>query len=86
MPNKIMSAGPYRNDLPRLMSQPKNWFVGHTPNWPKDDDERKTLVRITVKIECDGRGLSQKDAERICKGIERVATGRSKTRTVSAIV
>lgn len=80
-----MSAGPYRNDLHRLMSQPSSFFTGHTPNWPKDN-QRRTLVRISVEVRCDGRGLSREDADKICRRFERIAIGRSKTRTVSAIV
>jgi hypothetical protein len=57
----------------------------HTPNWP-DPKERYDRVKVSVIISCDGRGLSQSEAEEICRKLERVATGRSKTRTVSAIV
>lgn len=82
-----MSAGPYRNDLHRLMSQPESWFAGHTPNWPKGEDStRFNSITISVKITCDTRGLNRQEAAKLCKAIERLATGRSKQRTVSAIV
>lgn len=77
--------GPYRNDLHRLMSQPESWFTGHTPHWPEDGEPR-TSITISVKITCDGRGLSRAEADKLCQRIERLATGRSQTRTVSAII
>jgi hypothetical protein len=66
------------------MSQPESWFTGHTPNWPKDN-ERKTLVRISVKIE-DERGLTQEQSAKICAKIERMVRGQAKTRIVSAVI
>jgi len=75
----------YRNDLHRLMSQPESWFSGHTPNWPADDDDRKTLVRISVEIK-DERGLSREQAGKLCARVERLIKGQAKTRVVSAIV
>lgn len=79
-----MSKGPYRNDLHRLMSQPESWFTGHTPNWGKE--KRYTLIRISVQVKDEGRGLTREQAAKYCKRIEKMITGRSKLRTVSAIV
>lgn len=73
----------YRNDLHRLMSQPESWFIGHTPNWP-EDGERRDRIRITVTI-TDERGLSREQVAKLCKRFEKIATGRAKARTVSAI-
>jgi len=47
--------------------------------------ERYQVVRITVKISDPGRGLNQEDIDKVCRRLEKVALGRSKTRNVSAV-
>jgi len=80
-----MIAGPYRNDLHRLMSQPESWFTGHTPKWP--EGVKSSSIEITVKVNTgNGQPLTREQADKLCRRFERVATGLSLTRTVSAIV
>jgi hypothetical protein len=55
-----------------------------TPNWPEDGEPRDCIV-ITVKIVCDGRGMSRKQVARLCQRFERIAVAGSRSRTVSAI-
>lgn len=79
----------YRNDLHRLMSQPASFFHGHTPNWPKgQDSDRMDSITISLKItweyDASRPGLTRKQAEALCKRLERCARGRSTYRIASA--
>lgn len=72
------------------MSQPESWLLRtHTPNWPEgEDDTRFDTIVITVKIKCDTErsSLNRKDVDKICAKLEKAATGKSRLRTVSALL
>ncbi len=44
-----------------------------------------TAIRISIKITCDGRGMSRPEIDKLCRRLEKTAKGRSKTRKVSAV-
>lgn len=46
---------------------------------------RYQVVRISVKVSDTGRGLSQEQIDKLCHRIEKIAKGKSRTKTVTAI-
>ena len=54
-------------------------------NMKNESPERYQVVNINVKISTGGRGLSNKDIEKMCRKLEKTAKGRSQERDVSAV-
>ena len=50
---------------------------------PITEPGRRLLFSVTVETDGHARGMSETDWQRIAKRLERAATGRSKTRTVT---
>lgn len=51
----------------------------------KDYLDRFTLITIVVQTKIEGRGMTRKEIDKMCRKLEKTAKGRSSRKIVSAI-